>query len=169
MELLRAIAERRSTVSFRDEALGQDVIDRILEAGRRAPSAKNRQPWRFIVVRSAEVRGKIFSASYQQDHVGEAPVIIALCTTNVDYRMPNGHYSYPMDIAIAASFMMVQAEAEGIGSCPLGTYDEQLIKEILSVPYSMRIPLLLLIGKSADRPEFRERKSLDRIVAYDHW
>lgn len=169
MQLLREIAERSSAVSFSDEPLEDDVIDRILDAGRRAPSAKNRQPWRFIVVKSPGIRSRLYSASYQQDHVGEAPVIIALCTTNVDYRMPNGHFSYPMDIAIAASFMMVQAEAERIGSCALGTYDEQQVKEILSVPYSMRVPLLLLLGRSSERREFRDRKPLDRIVSYDHW
>jgi nitroreductase len=169
MELLREIAERKSTVSFHDKELEQAVIERVLEAGRRAPSAKNRQPWRFIIVRSQQIRSRIYGAAYQQDHVGQAPVIIALCTTNVDYRMPNGHHSYLMDIAMAASFMMIQAEAEGIGSCALGTYDEQLVKEILTVPYSMRVPLLLLLGHAEQRPEFSERKSLDRIISYDHW
>ncbi|ADK81999.1 nitroreductase family protein [Sediminispirochaeta smaragdinae] len=169
MQVLREIAERRTTTGFIDEVLDQETIDRILEAGRRAPSAKNRQPWRFIVVRSQAVREKLYDAAYQQDHVGEAPVIIALCSTNIDYRMPNGHDSYPMDIAIAASFMMVQAEAENVGSHALGTYNETLVKEILSVPYSMRVPLLLLLGKSRHRPPLGERKPLSQIVAYDHW
>lgn len=171
MKLLREIAENRNCTAFSDEPVEAAALERILEAGRLSPSAKNRQPWRFIVVRSEEVRQRIYSASYQQDHVGQAPVIIALCTTNVDYRMPNGQYSYPMDIAMAASYMTLQAEAEELGSSLVGTYDETEVKEALSVPYSMRVPLLLLLGKRREGKKLmgKDRKGLERIVAYDHW
>jgi nitroreductase len=171
MRVLREIVESRNCTAFSDDPVDSAVLERILEAGRLSPSAKNRQPWRFIVAQSPQVRERLFSASYQQDHVGQAPVIIALCTTNVDYRMPNGQYSYPMDIAMAASFMLLQAESEGLGSSMIGTYDEAEVKDILSVPYSMRVPLLLLLGKKKEQGQLieKERKRLSRIVAYDHW
>lgn len=169
MDLLREISERKSAKSFIGKDVGEDILRRVLEAGRLAPSAKNRQPWRFIVVRAPELKEKIYHAAYQQDQIARAPVLIALCTTNVDYTMPNGHLSYPMDISMAASFMMMQIEREGLDSCVLTTFDETEIKDLLSVPFSMRIPLLLLFGKAEHAPSLKERKSLESIVSYDHW
>jgi len=169
MELIEEIAGWVSTRNFTDEAVGSESLNRILEAGRKAPSAKNRQPWRFIVVESETIRAKIESAAFGQEHVGQAPVIIAACSTNVDYRMPNGQWSYPIDITMAVSFMMLQTAAEGLGACVITTYDEQEIKDILTVPYSMRVVMLLLVGHPADKPFPTQRKPIKRIVSYDHW
>ena len=169
MELIPEIADWQSTRKFTDQGVDADELTRILEAGRKAPSAKNRQPWRFVVVRDGTIRGKIKSASFGQEHVGKAPVIVAACTTNVDYKMPNGQWSYPIDLTMAVSFMMLQAASEGLGVCVVTTYNEQEIKEILTVPYSMRVAMLLLIGHSEEKPFPTQRKPLKRIVSYDHW
>jgi nitroreductase len=169
MELIQEIAEWVSTRKFTDQAVDSDSLNRILEAGRKAPSAKNRQPWRFVVVKNETVRSSIESAAFGQEHVGQAPVIIAACTTNVDYRMPNGQWSYPIDITMAVSFMMLQATAEKLGACVVTTYDEQELKDILTVPYSMRVVMLLLVGHAANSPFPQQRKPLKRIVSYDHW
>ena len=169
MELITEIAEWVSTRNFTGEAVDPESVTRILEAGRKAPSAKNRQPWRFIVIKNESIRAQIESAAFGQEHVGQAPVIVAACTTNVDYRMPNGQWSYPIDITMAVSFMMLQATAEKLGACVVTTYDEQEIKDILTVPYSMRVVMLLLIGHPAEKPFPTQRKALKRIVSYNHW
>ena len=171
MALLPEIENRSSAKNFIDVSVEASKIDVILEAGRLAPSAKNRQPWRFIVVDKPETRSRIMSGAFGQDHVGQAPIIIAGCTTNVDYRMPNGLMSYPIDIAVSISFMMIQAEAEGLSSCVVTTFDEQEIKEILTVPYSMRIVMLLLVGytEKKERALEAQRKPRSRIVSYNHW
>lgn len=169
MSLIPEIDQRQSIKMFADTPVPRDLLEHVLEAGRQAPSAKNRQPWRFIVIDDHEVRGRIQTASYGQEHVGQAPVIIAGCTTNVDYRMPNGLMSYPIDIAVAVSFMMIQAQAEGFGSCIVTTFDEQEIKEILTVPYSMRIVMLLLVGYPVGKSLPAQRKPLSRIVSFNHW
>jgi nitroreductase len=169
MELIPEIADWQSTRKFTDEGVEAEALTRILEAGRKAPSAKNRQPWRFVVVKDGSTRVRIESASFGQEHVGQAPVIVAACTTNVDYKMPNGQWSYPIDLTMAVSFMMLQAGSEELGSCVVTTYNEQEIKEILTVPYSMRVAMLLLIGHSAEKPFPTQRKPLDRIISYDHW
>ena len=102
--------------------------------------------------------------------LGRNTVLFAdLMTTNVDYRMPNGQWSYPIDLTMAVSFMMLQASAEDLGSCVITTYDEQELKDILTVPYSMRVVLLLHIGSPADKPFPTQRKPLERIVSYNHW
>ena len=169
MDMLREIEKRQSVKKFRGEKLDKEQVERILEAGRQAPSAKNRQPWRFIIIDDEELKGRIKTASFNQEHVGEAPVIIAACSTNIDYRMPNGHLSYPIDISIAVSFMMVQAEHEGLGTCVVTTYDEQEVKDLLTVPYSMKVVMLLLIGYPMDKPLPELRKPLSSIIAYNHW
>jgi len=169
MELLPEIQSRQSIRAFTSEPVEDAQIKRILEAGRVAPSAKNRQPWRFIVITDESRRVKIKEAAFNQEYVGQAPVIIALCSTNIDYRMPNGQLSYPIDISFAASFMIIQAEHEGLGSCIITTFDETEIKEMLTVPYSMKAVLLLLIGHPAEKRMKEPRKSLERISVYNHW
>lgn len=169
---MQVIDEIRNWVTIKkytNEAVEADVLDRILNAGSRAPSAKNRQPWRFIACTRDSVRAKIQNAAFGQDHVGSAPVIIAACTTNTEYKMPNGQDSYPIDISIAVSFMMIQARAEKLGACVVTTYNEAEIKEILTVPYSMRVVMLLLLGHPDEDPILTKRKLRSRVISYDHW
>lgn len=169
MEVLKEIAEWVSISKFKTEEVPEEIIDRVIFAAQRAPSAKNRQPWHLVVVRKAEVRSKIHEAAYLQEHVGLAPVIIAACTTNIDYRMPNGQLAYPIDIGIALSFMMIQSRAEGLGAHVVTTFDERAVKEILTVPYQMRVVALLLLGYAEEVPLQPERKPLSRLISYDHW
>ena len=169
MALLREIEERHSVKNFTGLPIEKEKLERILEAGRRAPSAKNRQPWRFIVVDDPAVRLRIQTAAFGQEHVGKAPIIVAGCTTNVDYRMPNGLMSYPIDVAVAVSFMVIQGQAEGLGSCIVTTFDEQELKEILSIPYSMRVVMLLLVGYPAENVLPAQRKPINQIISYNHW
>jgi nitroreductase len=169
MDLLPEIKNRTSVRDFLPDPVSKAQLERILEAARLAPSAKNRQAWRFIVVQDSALRERMESACFGQEYVGNAPAIVACCTTNVDYKMPNGQLSYPIDIAIAASFMMLQAVREKLGTCMITTYDEQDVRVALSVPYSMRVVMLLLIGHPASVGERVQKFPLRRIASYDHW
>ncbi len=169
MELIPSIEERQSIQKFTSRPIESEKLKTVLEAGRRAPSAKNRQPWRFIVVEDASARKKIETAAFGQEHVGQAPAIVAACTTNIDYLMPNGQPAYPIDIALAVSFMMIQAQAEGIGSCIVTTFDEREVKEILTVPFSMRVVMLLLLGYPGELPFPTTRKPFDQVISFNHW
>ncbi len=169
MDVLPEILKRKSIRDFKPDPIEREKINRILEAGRLAPSAKNRQEWRFIVVEDERKRAKIKDAAFGQEHVGQAPAIIAACTTNVDYRMPNGQLSYPIDLTFAVSFMCLQAVHEGLGTCCVTTFDEQEVKDLLSVPYGMKVVLLLLVGYAASEPEPSPRKPLRSIASFNHW
>ncbi|MFW5729424.1 MAG: nitroreductase family protein, partial [Spirochaetota bacterium] len=96
MALMPEIEDRVSIRDFTEEPISQEQLDSVLNAGRLAPSAKNRQAWRFVVVTDAGLRNELQEASFGQEYVGKAPVIIAVCTTNVEYKMPNGLLSYPV-------------------------------------------------------------------------
>jgi nitroreductase len=169
MEILPEILQRRSVRSFTTQPLDKDQVERILEAGRLAPSAKNRQEWRFVVVQKKETRQKMMEAAFGQDYVGQAPAIFAVCTTNIDYRMPNGQLSYPIDLAFASAHMVLQAVHEGLGTCCITTFDEQEVRDILTAPFSMRVVLLILVGYHDAQPEPTPRKLLKQISAKDHW
>ena len=169
MDILPEILNRQSVRQFGKISIEKNKIDRILEAGRLAPSAKNRQPWRFIIIDKQELKKRIEVAAFGQEHVGQSGVVIAGCSTNIDYRMPNGQLSHPVDISFAISFMMLQAVREGLGTCIVTTFDEQEIKDMLSVPYSMKVIMLLLVGYPTEKPLPELRKSLERVVAFNHW
>lgn len=169
MQVIDEIKNWVTIKKYTSEAIAPDVLERILDAGIRAPSAKNRQPWRFIACTKDSVRAKIEKASFGQEHVGSAPVIIAACTTNTEYKMPNGQNAYPIDISMAVSFMMIQARAEKLGTCVVTTYNEAEIKDILTVPYSMRVVMLLLVGHPDENPILTKRKLRERVISHDHW
>ncbi len=171
MELLPEIRNRRSVRVYRPDEIPEPSLERVLEAARQAPSAKNRQAWRFIAITKPELQGRLQTACFGQEWVGQAPVSIAFCTTNVDYRMPNGQLSYPIDLSFAVAFAMLQAEHEGFGTCAISTFDEEDVKALLSVPHTMRVVLLLTIGYSAEDEDGpgAERLPFDRVVAYNHW
>jgi len=169
MEVLPEILQRRSVRAYTSQPLDKDQIERIIEAGRLAPSAKNRQEWRFIVIQKKETRLRVMDAAFNQDYVGQAPLIIAVCTTNIDYRMPNGQPSYPVDLAFAASHIVLQAVHEWLGTCCITTFDEQEVREILTAPFSMRVVLLILVGHADETPEPTPRKTLKQVMGKDHW
>jgi len=169
MEIHELIKKRRTAKHFIAGETDKSVIDNILEAGRLAPSAKNRQPWRFIAIVDNELKEKMRKFCYDDPRISDSAAVIVLCTTNLDYRMPNGQLSYPMDIACASSFMMIQAQAEGLGSALLSTYHEEDIQNLLRIPYSMRIPLILMVGKTEEDGSVRKRFDAKRTFSYDHW
>jgi len=109
MDLFDAIAERRSVRSFQDREVEQEKLERILEAARLAPSASNRQEWRFVVVRRPELRQKLAEAARGQQFVAEAPVVIAACAVDHDHVMSCGHPSFLVDVSIALEHIALAA------------------------------------------------------------
>jgi len=169
MGMMPEIEKRYAVKEFQEQSVPEDVVHRILEAGRLAPSAKNRQAWRFIAIVDPVLRGKITEAAYGQDCVRTAPCIIALCTTNIDYKMPNGQLSYPVDLGVASAFMMLQATHEGIGSCPVTTFSEPDVSRALTMPYGMKIVMLITLGYPLDPPGLRSRMALSRVSSKNSW
>jgi nitroreductase len=175
MDLMHAIRARRSIRNFLDKSVEEEKLLAVLEAGRLAPSAKNMQDWKFIVVRDPGIRKRLAEAAKNQGFVGEAPVVIAACGTS-EYIMTCGQLTYPIDVAIAIDHMTLAAVEEGLGTCWIGAFYEEKAKEILGVPRNIRIVALLPLGhpseaESPKAPEaaIKSRKSLAEIVAYDKW
>jgi nitroreductase len=168
MQLMDLIRERRSVRSYRDQCVEEEKLQAVLEAGRLAPSARNMQDWKFIVVRDQATRQRLARAARDQLFVGEAPVVIAACGTS-DLVMTCGQPAYVIDVAIAVDHMTLAAQSLGLGTCWIGAFYEDQVREILGVPANIRIVALLPLGYPAQGARATPRKNLDEIVAYDHW
>jgi len=169
MDLAEAIKKRRSIRKYLPRKVENDKLDRVLEAGRLAPSAKNLQEWRFVVVRDEGRRKRLAEAAKGQTFVGEAQVVIAACATVTDYVMTCGQLTYPIDLAIAVEHMVLAAAAEGLGTCWIGAFYEEEVKKILNIPPEVRVVALLPLGYPDESPHPRPRKEIGEIVAFESW
>jgi len=169
MTIYETIEKRRSVRSYEERAIGDEVLQRVLNAARLAPSASNRQEWRFVVVRDAALRRRLMEAAGNQGFVAQAPVVIACCAQTDGHIMRCGQACYPIDVATAMDHIMLAAVEEGLGTCWVGAFSESDAKAILGVPEVIRIVGLLTLGHPAAQPGPRQRKSLEQIVCHDHW
>lgn len=146
MEVMDAIRNRRSIRGYEDTPVPQDKLNRILEAARLSPSAKNSQDREFVVVRDAVQRQKLAGAASHQAFVGQAPVLIAAIATNPEYQMPNGVSAYPMDVGIALDHITLAAVEEGLGTCWIGGFSQEAAREALDVPDGHVVAAILTLG-----------------------
>jgi nitroreductase len=165
---LALLKGRRSIRRYRPDPVPDEMVEQLLEAGRWAPSASNRQPWAFIVIRDEAVRREVAQhAAYyfvRWAHVDEAPLLIVLCgdARNRIYRQ-----FLHEDIGLAGSQIMLQAHALGLGTCWIGGLDRPALAAILKVPEGMEIIGLLTVGFPAEDPPPPPRKPLADIVHYE--
>lgn len=167
MDVFEAIAKRRSIRKYKNNEIEDEKLEKILESARIAPSASNRQEWKFIVVKDQNTRDKLVEASHGQKFVGKAPVTIVACSTESERVMPCGQYAYTVDLSIAVSFMILEATELGLGTCWLGAYDEDKVKEILGIPGGIKVPAMFTLGYADETPAARPRKDLDDIICYE--
>lgn len=169
MDVFEAIRTRRSIRSYRDAGVEEQKLNKVLDAGRLAPSANNLQEWRFVVVRNGETRKKLGEAACNQKFVAEAPVVIACCSVESEKILTCGHPAYAIDVAIAIDHMTLAATSLGLGTCWIGAFYEDRVREILGIPDSIRVVELLTLGYPEEQPLPRVRKRLEEIVSYDGW
>lgn len=169
MDVMEAIRSRRSIRRYRARPVEEEKLKLVLEAGRLAPSAGNRQEWRYVVVKDRETRRRLMEAADGQGFVAEAPVVIAACAQADGHVMRCGQLSYPIDVAISVDHMTLKAVEEGLGTCWIGAFDETKVKEILGIPAPIRVVELLTLGYPARTPAPSARKDLDEIVMYERW
>ncbi|MCK4624908.1 MAG: nitroreductase family protein [Phycisphaerae bacterium] len=167
MELYEAIKKRYSVRAYQDKPVEQEKLDRIFEAVRQAPSANNRQPWKFVIVREAGIRGKLVGACHDQAFVGEAAVVIAGVGLAPDRTMACGVPSDPVDLGIAMEHIALAAVDEGLGTCWIGSFDQDQIHELLGIPAEATVIEVMTLGYPAGEPKYHDRKGMDEIVSYE--
>jgi len=170
MDVYEAIRTRKSVRSYLDRAVEPEKLERILEAGRLAPSANNRQEWRFVVVTDADTRRRLADEGAGQRFVGEAPVVIAACAETDRHDMRCGIPCYLIDVAIAVDHMTLAATAEGLGTCWIGAFDPEKVRRILGIPQDIEVVELLPLGYPRDpKPAAKSRLPLETIVHREGW
>lgn len=169
--LMELIETRRSIRSYKDQEIEEDKLNYVLQAFRKAPSAKNLQPWKLVVIKNKKILKDIAIACNNQTFMEEAPVIIAACAKEEEAYGTMGGYmnSYPIDIAIALEHLILAATEKGLGTCWIGAFKEQLVKDILGVPENVRVVALTPLGYPAREASIRGRKPLTEIISYDKY
>jgi len=170
MTVLEAIRLRRSVRAYSGRPIPDELMHRMREAMRCAPSACNIQPWHFIIVTDPALRVELARAAREQMFIADAPAIIVACGyPALAYpRMGGRHSSLDIDIAIALDHLTLAAVAEGLGTCWIGAFDEDRAKSLLHVPAAVRVIAMTPIGYPASsnllRPIGPAERKPDRDV-----
>jgi nitroreductase len=170
MDLYEAITKRRSVRAYLPDAVPEDVLTRVLEAGRRAPSGRNRQFWRAVVVRDEERRRALAAAAPRNPFLAEAPValahlgLVAFDDAPAAGATTRGSWTWEAyvryNVAIAVAYVTLAATAEGLASCWLNDYDEAAVRRLLDVPAEYTLTCLMTLGYAAETPAAKPRHPL---------
>ncbi len=162
MEVLEAIKSRRSIRKYKDEPIVEEKIRKLLEAARLAPSAANKQNWKFIIISNEATRKRLVAACNNQSFVSNASHII---TGVVDPALK----WHQVDLAIAFEHIVLEAVELGLGTCWIGAFNEENVKKILKIPQDKKVVALLTVGYPDEFPPTRPRKEIKEIVAFNEY
>jgi len=181
MEFHDVIMSRTSVRTFRDTPVEDEKITYVLDCARRAPSWANKQCWRFIIIKDKDKITQLSKESMVFNHwLKNAPVLVIACADPTDSGTHNGIEYYTVDVAIALEHLVLAATNVGLGTCWIGGFHEEKIKESLEIPKRIKVIALTPLGYPADKKTFaaktikmiigsEKRKSLDEIVHHEHW
>lgn len=168
MDVHETIGSLRAIRAFDGRPIPDDVLERILEAGRRAPSSMNEQRWAFVVSTDPAHLRELATIGDYADHVAGAAAAIALLTPEAEE--PWRRESIAFDLGQCAQNMQLAAWAEGVGSVHAAVYDEARTRELLGYPAGWRCDYLLSLGYPRRRSTSRGgRTRLDELVHRERW
>ena len=168
MNINEAIRKRYSCRAYLDKPIEKEKLDIILEAARLAPSAKNTQDWRFVGVTDKEIRHKLAHTTNRPESFNNAGVLIAGCS-NSDDVMTCGQPIAQIDVAIALEHISLQATELGLGSCWIGSFKTDQVRQILGIPDEIAIIELMALGYPADTWKKPNRQAIQNIVCFEKW
>ena len=169
MDVMEAIQKRYSVRTYQDRPVEREKLLAVLEAARLAPSGNNRQPWRFIIVQDAQQRQKLVDACCGQKFIGLAPVVIVAVGLTPERIMTCGVPGDPVDVSIALEHIALAAAAQGLGTCWIGAFEQDKIRDVLGIPATAKVIEVMPLGYPADAVRPKTRKPIDEIVCWDKW
>ena len=171
VEVFEAIQGRRSIRAFESREVPEELVERLIEAARWAPSAGNIQPWEFIIVRKQEIKRKLAEAALWQSFIEEAPVVIVVCADEVrstqGYGMRGKTLYCIQDTAAAIQNIHLAAYSMGLGTCWVSAFREDEARKVLKIPARIRPVAIIPVGYPAETPSPRSRRPLKQIVHYE--
>ena len=170
MEVSQAIKMKRAVREFSEEPIPDDQLAGVVNAGRRAQSSKNTQPWHFIVVRDRETLTTMSQLGRFAKQLAGAAAAIVILTPD-----PSERWSIMFDAGQSAGYMQLAAWELGIGTCPVTIYEPDKVRKLLGFPDDLHVRVVLSMGYPNDPGELTAsphkggRKALPEVVSYDHW
>jgi nitroreductase len=168
MTVIDAIRRRYSCRAYQEKPIEQEKLDSIFEAARLAPSAKNTQDWRFVVITDKETKRLVADTTNRPQVFQKAAAIIVACS-NSNEVMRCGQAIGPIDVAIALEHIALQATELGLATCWIGSFYTDKVRAILNIPADIAIIELMTIGYPADTKKQPQREPIDKIFCYERW
>jgi nitroreductase len=171
MDVFEAIQERRSIRAYEDKPVPREILEKILEAARLAPSARNSEPWHFIAVTDKEKR-KALSKGLYAKFVVQAPLVIVACGD----KKASANW-YAVDVSLAVENMVLVAVSEGLGTCCVGSFNEHDVKALLKIPDNFEVIVMLTVGFTGQKIDLsskllnlvRTRKTLSEVTSEEEF
>lgn len=179
-DFLSLACQRQSDRAFDpNRPVEKEKIERILQAACIAPSACNSQPWHFIVVDEPELKNRLADATSGKllgiNHfTKQAPIHIVVVeeksnmTASFGTWVKDKNFAH-LDVGIAAAHIVLAAEDEGLGSCIIGWFDEEKVRQLLHVPKGKRILLDIVVGYSTQPDRIKKRKDPKEMISYNQY
>ncbi|MFH1505393.1 MAG: nitroreductase family protein [archaeon] len=171
MNVKEAIESRRSIRKYKDKKVPDNLITEVINAARLAPSGNNAQPSRYLIVKDDKAKKKLKDNKIIRDEWAyDAPVIIVCCadpkayTKSVEGWDDANKLRAIRDMAIASSFLVLQATELGLGTCYCGWIEKEKIKKVLGIPQHFIVQYVITLGYPAETPKSRPRKEIDEIL-----
>jgi len=170
MKVSEAIQTKRAVRKFKDTPIPEDVIRKILNAGRRSQSSKNEQAWNFIIIQDRKTLRALSKCGQWAGHLAGAAMAVAILTPE-----PMAKFQTMFDAGQAAAFMQLTALELGVGSVPASIYEPEKAREILGFPPEWHLRICLSFGYPLDEkklsaiPKRGGRKSLEEVVHWERW
>ena len=172
MELYKAMEDRRSVRAYKPNTVPTASLERIFRAAQIAPSWKNRQAWHIIAIEDRKTiarLGKAIGGNPRGVDYHTLPMVLVLAMDADAMDVYDGKEYYLVDAGIVGEHIVLAAQAEGLGTCWIGWFFEEPVKELLGIPDKYRVVMITPLGYPAESPKMRPRKALDEIVHVDQW
>lgn len=167
MEFSDVIKKRISIRKFKQLPVEKEKIDSLLKTLAVAPSASNRQQWKFVAVTDKEILAKLTVAAESRPPVSVAPLVFCICSTENEEVNDSGINRGAIDGSIASTYLHLAAVDLGLGSCWVGSFDQKLAAEAIDCPDYAKVISLFAIGYADEDPLPRSRKPIDQVVSYN--
>jgi nitroreductase len=169
MEFSEVIRKRYSVRAYRPNEVEEEKVRQVLEAARLAPTAANRQPFRFIVIHTRGREDEL-RRIYPADWFVQAPIVIAAVgIPGKSWVRRDGKAYVDVDVAIAMDHLILAATDLGLGTCWIGAFDPDAARQVLGLPADVEPLAFTPLGYPADEPRPKRRKPLEELVSYERW
>jgi nitroreductase len=169
MDFVELVTKRYSVRAYKSDPIEDEKLNAVLNAGRLAPTASNRQPFQIIVIHTKGREEELLSI-YQREWFAQAPIVLCVCgIPSTAWVRKDGKLYLGVDIAIVMDHLVLAATDLGLGTCIVAAFNEENARKVLSIPDDAEPMLFTPLGYPADLPGIKKRRELETLVRYEHW